>query len=76
MNRKGAKVVVPQHIEAGIKKYEGKESGQLNELTKSAGLNYAVYIFKDGRVLLVLPKNMGGLLYPNEEAFYAALELD
>lgn len=63
-----------QHIERGIEKYKGVKDANLNRFIGNAGLSYIAYTFIDGRILLVLPENMGGLLYPNAEAVYAILE--
>jgi hypothetical protein len=66
--------VAPNHIDAGIKKYSGIIDAHLVSLLKSAGLNYTPYQFADGRILLVLPNNLGGLLYASREVAYNTLE--
>ena len=74
-NSKGVVTVAQGHIEKGIAKYQGVIDAQLTSLIKSAGLQYTPYLFNDGRILLVLPNNLGGFLYDDREAMFAALSL-
>jgi len=64
------------HIEPGIEKYGGKIDEHLAVLIKNAGLTYTPYIFMDGRVLLVLPKNVSAFLYPDMETLFRNLNLE
>ena len=68
--------IASTHIEAGIKKYEGKPDNQLNNIIKNAGLNYTSYVFNDGRVLLVLPDKVGAFLYKNQDTLFKSLNLE
>lgn len=67
--------VASKHIESGIKKYKGESDAHLNALLRNAGLNYTSYVFNDGRILLVMPNNLGAFLYADEEALFAAIDL-
>lgn len=67
--------VSAEHIDAGIKKYNGVLDAHLANVIKCAGLNYTPYAFSDGRILLVLPNNIGGFLYKDEGTLYATLNL-
>lgn len=64
-----------KHIERGIKKYQGIKDADLNRFIANAGLSYVAYTFNDGRILLVLPNDMGGLLYNSKQDVYDILEL-
>ena len=75
MKNKDVVTIDPIHIEAGIKKYEGKVDAHLESLIQSAGLQYKPYVFKDGRVLLVLPNNVAAILYASEEVLFKTLSL-
>lgn len=68
--------IAAKHIEPGIEKYKGQLDNRISVLIKNAGFNYVPYTFKDGRVLLVLPNNVGALLYPNEKAVFDTLALE
>lgn len=74
-NKKGIVSVAAKHIEAGIKKYKGEPNTGLNTLIHSAGFNYTSYVLCDGRILLVLPDNVGAFLYVDQETLFAALNL-
>lgn len=65
-----------EHIELGILKYGGVVDVHLQTLIKAAGLEYIPYVFKDGRILLVLPNNMGAFLYSNKENLFSVLKLE
>jgi hypothetical protein len=67
--------IAVEHIEPGIKKYEGRVDTHLSAVIKAAGLSYTPYIFKDGRILLVMPSNSAAFLYPNQGILYDALSL-
>ena len=67
--------VIPEHINIGIQKYRGVVDLQLSSLIKEAKLNYVPYRFQDGRILLVLPNNIGGFLYQDKEALFRILNL-
>jgi hypothetical protein len=68
-------VIDPMHIEVGIKKYEGTVDAHIESLIQSAGLQYKPYVFKDGRVLLVLPNKVAAILYASEEVLFKTLNL-
>lgn len=68
-------IVQSKHIDLGIKKYEGKLDLELQSLIKAAGYEYIPYIFKDGRILLVLPFNISAILYANKQVLYKKLQL-
>jgi hypothetical protein len=68
--------VAHKHIGAGIKKYKGVPDTQLNMLITKAGFNYTSYVFDDGRILLVLPNNIGAFLYEDKETVFKALDLN
>ena len=74
-NKRGVISVTQSHIEKGIAKYGGIIDAQLTSLIKSAGLQYTPYMFNDGRILLVLPNNLGGFLYDDREVMFEALRL-
>ena len=74
-NTKGVVTVAQGHIDKGIAKYGGVIDAQLTSLIKSAGLQYMPYLFNDGRILLVMPNNLGGFLYDDREAMLEALSL-
>lgn len=74
-NKRGVVTVASKHIEAGIVKYKGEIDGHLTSLIKSAGLQYTPYLFKDGRILLVLPNNLGAFLYNDKDTMFEALHL-
>lgn len=67
--------VSADHLEAGIKKYKGELDAHLANIIKCAGLQYTPYTFNDGRILLVLPNNLGGFLYRDEDTLYKILNL-
>ena len=67
--------IASEHIERGIKKYDGKIDAQLEKLIQAAGLTYTPYLFNDGRILLVLPNSGGAFLYASKEVLYNALSL-
>ena len=73
--KKGIVPIAAKHIEAGIKKYNGASDQKLNALIQTAGFNYSSYVFTDGRILLVLPGNIGGILYDDLDTLYKALDL-
>ena len=64
------------HIEAGIAKYGGVLDTNLADIIKYAGLQYTPYLFNDGRILLVLPKNVSAFLYKDKETLFQALSLE
>jgi hypothetical protein len=74
-DKKGIVSVAAKHIEAGIVKYKGEPDIRLNSLISSAGFNYTSYVFNDGRILLVLPDNVGAFLYADQETVFKALDL-
>ena len=67
--------VAPAHIDKGVAKYGGVIDAQLTSLLKAAGLQFTPYIFNDGRILLVMPNNLGGFLYSDREAMFETLNL-
>lgn len=74
-DKKGIVSVAAKHIEAGIKKYKGEPDAGLNKLIHSAGFNYTSYVLCDGRILLVLPDNVGAFLYADKDVLFEALDL-
>jgi hypothetical protein len=74
-DKKGIVSVAAKHIEAGIKKYKGEPDAGLNTLIHNAGFNYTSYVLCDGRILLVLPDNVGAFLYADQETVFKALDL-
>lgn len=74
-NKKGVVTVSSKHIDAGIAKYNGVIDSHISSLVKSAGLQYNPYLFKDGRILLVLPNNVAAFLYDDKDALFEALDL-
>ena len=74
-DKKGIVSVAAKHIEAGIKKYKGEPDAGLNTLIHNAGFNYTSYVLNDGRILLVLPDNIGAFLYADQNVLFAALDL-
>jgi hypothetical protein len=74
-NKKGVVSVAPKHIKAGIIKYGGVVEAHLSSLMKGANLQYTPYLFNDGRILLVLPNNLGGFLYDDKETMFKSLSL-
>jgi hypothetical protein len=74
-DKKGIVSVAAKHIETGIKKYKGEPDARLNALISSAGFSYTSYVFNDGRILLVLPDNIGAFLYADKETVFKALDL-
>ena len=68
--------VAREHIQPGIKKYQGKVDSQLAKLIAIAGFNYTPYLFNDGRVLLVLPHDSAAFIYQSKEHVYKKLNLD
>lgn len=74
-NSKGVVSVSPDHIEKGITRYGGVIDTHLTSLIKSAGLQYTPYVFKDGRILLVLPNNIAAFLYDDKDTLFDALSL-
>lgn len=69
------KVVTKEYIARGIEKYNGVLDNHLTSLSRNSGIEYTVYKFKDGRVLLVLPKETSAILYSNTEVFYEHVDL-
>ena len=74
-DKKGVVSISPDHIEKGIAKYGGTVDAHLTSLIKSAGLQYKPYLFNDGRILLVLPNNLGAFLYADKDVLFDALSL-
>lgn len=68
--------VAPRHIKPGIQKYGGTIDQHLQSLITNAGLTYTPYVFKDGRILLVLPYDSPAILYPDKETLYEVLNLE
>ncbi len=76
MVRQEVIVVAEKHIEAGIKKYDGKIDSHIQRLLSNAQMSYVPYRFSDGRILLVLPNNSGAFLYSNEQTLFEKLSLE
>ena len=76
MKNKADVITIPsKYIEAGISKYGGVVDGHLESLIKSAELQYTPYLFKDGRILLVLPNKVAAFLYKDKETLFETLSL-
>lgn len=69
-------IVKKEHLQRGIEKYQAKIEPHLQSLLTRAGFNYEVYLFNDQRVLLVLPNQLSGILYPNKDVMLAKLSLN
>lgn len=67
--------VKQEHIEKGIQKYNGVLDDELNATIKRHGFDYTVYLFQDGRILLVLPQNISAFLYQSKDHLYDKLDL-
>lgn len=76
MTQKRIIAVAKRHIQPGIERYGGKVDTHLQSLVNHAGLEYKVYRFTDGRILLVLPHDLSALLYPDEQTLLKVLELE
>jgi hypothetical protein len=76
MAAKDIVIVQQKHLQAGIEKYQAKIDTHLQSIITNAGYEYKVYRFADGRILLVLPLEISGVLYLNDEVLYAKLQLD
>jgi len=74
-DKKGIVSVASKYIEAGIKKYNGEPDPHLNAVIRNAGLNYTSFVFNDGRILLVMPDNVGAFLYADHDVLFEALDL-
>ena len=72
---KEVQLIQSKHIQPGIEKYQGKLDNHLQAIIDKHGYEYKVYIFNDGRVLLVLPQDISALLYASREVLYEKLEL-
>ncbi len=68
--------VLAKDIQPLITAYNGITDVEIERLVKNAKLNYMSYLFEDGRILLVLPHNMGAFLYKDKETLFAALSLE
>lgn len=75
MKNEGVKSVAAKHIEAGIQKYGGVIDDHLASIIKAAGFQFTPYRFLDGRILLVMPNNLGGFLYRDKNTLYDTLVL-
>ena len=74
-DKKGIVSVASKHIETGIKKYKGEPDAHLNAVIQNAGFSFTSYVFNDGRILLVLPNNIGAFLYADRDTLFDALDL-
>jgi hypothetical protein len=74
-DKKGIVSVAANHIQAGIKKYKGEPDAHLNAVIRNAGLSYTSFVFNDGRILLVMPDNLGAFLYADQDVLFEALDL-
>ncbi len=72
---KEVQLIQGKHITPGIEKYQGKPDNHLQAIIDKHGYDYKVYVFNDGRVLLVLPQNLSAILYANKQVLYSKLEL-
>jgi hypothetical protein len=68
-------LVRKEHIDPGIKKYQGVIDPYLQKLLEDAGHEYTPYRFKDNRILVVFPNSSHALLYPNEQEVARKLDL-
>ena len=76
MAAKDIVIVQQKHLQAGIEKYQAKIDTHLQSIITNAGYEYKVYRFAEGRIRLVLPLEISGVLYLNDEVLYAKLQLD
>jgi hypothetical protein len=75
MSIKDIVIVRKEHIEAGIKKYQGKLDNDLMTLFENSGQTVKAYMFADGRVLLLYPLQANGILYVSKEVLFKKLDL-
>lgn len=68
--------VSAKNIDRGIERYGGVIDNHLQNLIKSAGLEYTPYKFVDGRILLVLPNKIAGILYPDMDSVIENINLE
>lgn len=73
--QKEVQLIQGKHIQPGIEKYQGKIDTHLQTIIDKHGYDYKVYVFVDGRVLLVLPQKISALLYASKDILYQKLEL-
>lgn len=76
MAERKSTLVQKRHIQAGIKKYEGRIDSVLQALIEHSALKYTPYRFQDGRYLLVYEGELYGLLFPDRQAVDQFLEED
>lgn len=62
-------------IDRGIQVYGGEIDHHLQAVIKGASLEYTPYVFKDGRILLVLPNRISAFLYSDRDELYKSLSL-
>ncbi len=63
-------LIAAKHIESGITKYKGVIDPHIESLIKASNLKYKPYVFNDGRILLVLPNNLGAFLYKDKDTLF------
>ena len=68
-------VIKQEHIQPGIKKYNGVIATDLQELFALAGLTVDPYLFNDGRILVIYKGQQNGILYASKEVLFDKLDL-
>lgn len=68
--------VQEEHIEKGIKKYNGVRNTALETLFKNGKLEAEVYTFDDGRYLVKYLLLKTAFLYPDESSLLTSIRLD
>ncbi len=63
MAPKDVLVIKKEHLQPGIKKYNGVIDSELKELFSLAGLDVEPYLFRDGRILVIYKGQHNGILY-------------
>lgn len=74
-NTKDIVIVRKEHIEPGIKKYDGRVDENLKKLFTLSGIEVTPYLFADGRVLLLYPNQENGILYASTDILFQKLDL-
>ena len=75
MVQKDLLVIKQEHIQPGIKKYNGVIDADLKELFTLAGLDVTPYQFSDGRILVIYKGQQNGILYASKQILFEKLDL-
>jgi len=68
-------VIKKEHIQPGIKKYQGKIDSDLKALFATAGLEVDPFEFNDGRILVLYKGQQNGILYASKQILFNKLDL-